>query len=332
MNDRIEIFLASYNGSKYIEQQITSILGQTYQNIHLIIGDDCSTDSTVSILEDFKKRFPDKITIYPRKTNVGIVRNFSFLMEISEAEYMMFSDQDDIWFPDKVEKTYLKMKELEKQWGNDKPLMVFTDAQVIDDEGNLIAPSDLESKRVNPNRSDKLNRILLQSGAIGCTMMFNRALCNLSTPLPYETYVHDFWLCLVCAGMGKSAFIKEATMKYRQHRNQYVGSKEYNFSWFVDTFKNKADFQTKIEFRILQCQVRAFTFYKMYQNMLSDSDRKMVEEFVRLKHQSLWSELLTRFRYGFIPQGFWYGLAYLIGTIRMGRADPKYKLMDSMDN
>jgi len=117
----IEILLASYNGEKYIEEQIDSILNQTHTNFQLIICDDGSTDLTRQIIER-KMSLTNKITLLAPRTNRGVIQNFAYLMECSKAPYCMLSDQDDVWFPDKIEKTLKQMQKLEKQNNHDLPL------------------------------------------------------------------------------------------------------------------------------------------------------------------------------------------------------------------
>src|SRR5205085_8699781 len=108
MNELITILLATYNGEKYIDEQLQSLLNQTYTNWHLIIRDDNSTDGTPAILASYQQQYPEKITIMPNKgANLGSVLNFNALLTFAHnAHYIMFCDQDDQWLPDKIEVTY----------------------------------------------------------------------------------------------------------------------------------------------------------------------------------------------------------------------------------
>ena len=103
MKEKIDVLLATYNGEKYLKEQIDSILNQTYQNIHLIISDDCSKDETQKILKEYKEK-DDRITVYIQEQNLGYIKNFEFLLEKVESDYYMLSDQDDVWLPEKIEK------------------------------------------------------------------------------------------------------------------------------------------------------------------------------------------------------------------------------------
>ena len=128
MNEKIDILLATYNGEKYLREQIESILHQTYKNIHLIISDDKSTDNTREILKEYEKY--NNIDIYYQEKNLGYVKNFEFLLKKVENKYYMLSDQDDVWLKEKVEKSIDTLKK------NDADL-VFGDLEVVDENSAI---------------------------------------------------------------------------------------------------------------------------------------------------------------------------------------------------
>lgn len=321
----VEIVMATYNGVKHLQQQIDSIFNQTHTNWTLLIGDDRSTDNTPMFLAELQNKHPEKVKFLPFKTNAGIVGNFSRILEMTEADYVMFADQDDVWFPEKIEKTLHKMAELEKQYGEDVPLLVHTDMIVVDDDLKVIDKSHWHRLRFNPKHSGELNRVLVQTAAWGCTMLFNRKLVNIATPIPPEAFVHDYWLVLVAAGCGHVGYVKEPTLYYRQHSNQWLGSRAPDFAWFKNEMLNNPKFQNDEELRIMKHMLRGYMFYKRYDNFLSDEQKQMVEAFIDMKYQPLWKELYWKFKYRFYNHGFWKNLAFTIASIRMGRADPKYR-------
>src|SRR5260221_9001719 len=102
---KIDILLATYDGEKYLKQQLDSLLAQTYENIRIIIRDDASQDGTKEIIQEYGKRYPNKIYPLFGKERLGVKANFSKLMEVSSSPYVMFADQDDIWMSSKVEQT-----------------------------------------------------------------------------------------------------------------------------------------------------------------------------------------------------------------------------------
>ena len=132
MQEKIDVLMATYNGEKYLKKQIDSILNQTYQNIQLIISDDCSTDRTREILKQYEK--DDRIKIFYQEKNLGYVRNFEFLLEKVENDLYMLSDQDDVWKKEKIEKTVEKLK-------NEGLDLVFGDLEVVDENLNIIYKS-----------------------------------------------------------------------------------------------------------------------------------------------------------------------------------------------
>ena len=133
MEEKIDILMATYNGEKYLKEQIESILNQTYKNIRLIISDDASKDSTPQILEEYRKK-DSRIEIYLNKENRGVVKNIEFLLEKVEDEFYMLADQDDVWLPLKVEKS---IETLKKQNAD----LVFGDLEVVDEKLETLYPS-----------------------------------------------------------------------------------------------------------------------------------------------------------------------------------------------
>ena len=218
---KVDILLATYNGEKYLREQIDSILNQTYEDFNLIISDDCSKDSTVEILEEYAKK-DSRITIYKQEKNLGVIANFEFLLSKVESEYFMFSDQDDIWNANKIEKTLNKLKQTDSD-------VVFTDLLVVDDKLNTLYNSYWELKGLK-NKIIKYNgfdALYLNNYVTGCTMLMKKEVIRKALPLPKTTkYVlHDYWIALIASQSGKISYLNEPTIKYRQHKNNKIGSK-----------------------------------------------------------------------------------------------------------
>ena len=132
MSQKVDILLATYNGEKYLKEQIESVLSQTYDNIQIIISDDCSTDKTREILKEYEKN--DKIKVFYQEKNLGYVKNFEFLLKHVENELYMLCDQDDVWKKEKIEKS---VEKLEKENLD----LVFGDLEVVDENLNTIHKS-----------------------------------------------------------------------------------------------------------------------------------------------------------------------------------------------
>ena len=131
--EKVDILLATYNGEKYLQEQLDSILSQTYKEFYLFVSDDCSQDSTVKILEEYAKK-DNRIIVFKQEKNIGVIANFEFLLSKVESKYFMFSDQDDIWNEDKIEKSLNKLRETDSN-------IVFTDLMVVDDKLNTLSKS-----------------------------------------------------------------------------------------------------------------------------------------------------------------------------------------------
>lgn len=221
MEENIDILLATYNGEKYIEEQIESILNQTYKNINLIISDDCSTDNTRKILTEYTQK-DKRITVYFQNENQGYIKNFEFLLKQVKNPYYMLSDQDDVWLPEKVEKSIKTLKEKNVDF-------VFGDLEVVDQNLNTIYSSFGDFMLLNRKikrciNSYKLN--YLYNCVTGCTILGKSSFIKEILPIPSKSkyVVHDYWMGLIMSLKGKIAYIPEKYIKYRQHGNNQIGT------------------------------------------------------------------------------------------------------------
>ena len=219
--DTIDILLPTYNGEKYLREQLDSILNQTYKNIRLIISDDCSKDSTPVILEEYKNK-DNRIELYLQKENIGVVKGIEFLLGKVKSDYYMLADQDDVWLPLKVEKS---MESLKKNNAD----LVFGDLEVVDQNLNTIYPSFgdfmLLNRKINKYiNSYKVN--YLYNCVTGCTILSKKEFIKEIIPIPnYSKYlIHDHWIGIVLALHGKLAYMSEKYIKYRQHGDNQVGT------------------------------------------------------------------------------------------------------------
>lgn len=228
----IDILLASYNGEKYISEQIDSILNQTYKDWFLYIKDDCSTDNTLNIISNYEKSYKDKIKVITSEIKSGSAKdNFFSMLKYSENEYIMTCDQDDVWLPDKIEITLNKMQEVE-QADNNVPILVHTDLKVVDEKLNIIAESLMKMQNLDFRR-DKLNNLLVQNIVTGCTVMVNRKLLNYIKLVPRQAIMHDWWMALLASALGIVYFIDTPTVLYRQHKNNDVGAKNVKSTDYI---------------------------------------------------------------------------------------------------
>lgn len=224
-NPTVDILMATYNGEKYLQEQLKSIEGQTYTNWNLIIRDDCSKDNTVEILKEFEKAHPGQVRIYVNvKPSGNAKNNFLHLLSDAENNYVMFSDQDDVWLPDKIECTYERMAFLEKTYKQDYPCLVYTDLYVVDKDLNIIANSFIQYM----NLPQKLNykKVIIQNSVSGCTVMINKKLLDISLRIKTadKIIMHDHFLALTASILGKYSLVNKSTIYYRQHGMNSVGA------------------------------------------------------------------------------------------------------------
>lgn len=223
---KVDILLATYNGERYLAEQIESLLAQTFDDWRVIARDDGSSDRTVRILEDYAARHPGRfVLIEDSDAGLGACGNFGRLMEHSTAHYVMFCDQDDVWLPWKIETLMTAMRELEAECGSDAPLLVHSDLRVVDEQLNPIASSFWVYQGGDPSFARSLPRLLAQNVITGCACLCNRRLVELSLPLPDDSLMHDWWIALVAAAIGRVETLRAVTVLYRQHGSNTLGAK-----------------------------------------------------------------------------------------------------------
>lgn len=225
MQQQVEILMATYNGGRYIDQQLQSLFEQSYSNWILTVRDDGSTDETVPILEKYMAAHPDKIKLLPTAgKNLRSTLNFGKLLEASTLDYVMLCDQDDYWFSDKIEITLQEMLKREAVFGKDHPLIVYTDLSVADESLHVIHQSYWKLRKQSPAITQRLYKTIAHSTITGCTMMINRSGIKVSLPILFDNFQHDHWVAMHVAHFGHIFAIDRPTLLYRQHSDQSVGA------------------------------------------------------------------------------------------------------------
>ncbi len=304
----IAIIMATYNGEKYVDEQINSILASNYQDLELFIYDDGSKDNTVSILRNYENQYPEKVHVYQNESNLGHLMNFMHALSETTADYVMFSDQDDVWNSNKVAVTIKRMKHMEAQSDKETPLVVFTDAIVVDQDLNTLNHSFFCSGHLNPYRTD-LGHLLMENKLIGCTVMVNAALRRklLSRQLPKKARYHDWWIALIAASYGKIGFVKEGTLLYRQHGGNVVG--DTGFAAYV---KNRILGLHQQREALAALYRQASEFLELYGDTLSDKNREIISNFAALPEMNFLDRRITILHYGFLKTGLLRNIGLLI--------------------
>ena len=289
----VTILLAVYNGEKYLKEQIESLLNQTVNDIKIVIRDDGSSDNSVGIINDFYTRFPDKISVITGEPTGSAKQNFAVLLSSCDDDYIMFCDQDDVWYPDKVEKTLSVMKRVES--GNkDLPVLIHTNLAVVDHELNLISDSFFDFQKLCFEMP--LSQLLVQNNVTGCTVMMNRALKNKCGDIPSECIMHDWWLSLVATAFGRVECIKEATMRYRQHSGNQVGAKA---SYGLAFIKRKLATLGEVRKNYNATYAQAKAFLKNFGKDLEPNQYELLKKYCEIPNMCKFKRIKTINKYGF---------------------------------
>ncbi len=275
--DCIEILLATCNSGAYLAPQLDSILAQQDCNWRLLIRDGGSSDGTMKLLQDYARRFPDKIRLLP-SGNDGACANFGKLLEASQAELVMFCDHDDVWLPFKVGSTREAFQAAYQSAGRAMPFLVFTDMQVVEADLTVRDVSFFHHEHLTPERI-ALRQLVLQNVAAGCTILCNRALVELACPMPEEAAMHDHWLILAAATFGGVACFPTATLLYRQHGNNVYGAGGYGFHYCERRLRGGvAEIRRRLYGKCRQAQA----FLARYETYLTAEERELLTDFAKL--------------------------------------------------
>ena len=285
----VDILLAAYNGEKFIGEQIESILAQTFQDFRLVIRDDGSSDNTPAIIEDYAAKYPGKIEVVRDDVVCkSPTKNFFELLKHAEAEYVMFSDQDDYWLPYKLEAILWHMKEAERD-NPGKPVMVFTGFEVVDE--HLHSMKILGSVDV-PEYLYSFNTMLMMNNCVaGCTEMINRALYESMGGYDDRCGYHDAYSALYASALGVIVHVAMASIKYRQHANNdtgYSGGGGGN-----DTLLKIAKSYVKRWKRFPHLLGRAQLFRERFSEQLSPENLELLDKFIALLSKNRLSRFLT---------------------------------------
>jgi len=231
---KIDILLATYNGEKYLKEQLDSLFSQTVQDFRIIIRDDQSIDKTLKIIKEYQVIYQNRIELLEDNLgNLKSSKSFMKLLEYSNSEYVMFCDQDDIWLPTKIEISLNKIMELENKNMKDTPLLIFTDLKVVDEQLNVMQESFWRYQKLNPKISKNWKKLLAQNVITGCTMIMNKKAKEVTLPFKLEMMIHDQWIGVNVAKYGKIDYIKEQTILYRQHGNNVAGAHSYGYKYIA---------------------------------------------------------------------------------------------------
>lgn len=223
----VQILMSTYNGSRFLREQLDSILKQDCENrkiagFSLLIRDDGSSDGTQDILSEYEMKYPDCITWYQGE-NIGVTNSFFELLAQSdeEADYIAFSDQDDVWLPEKISSGILKLMDMENSHSDSalRPLLYCCRPLLVDVDLKEI-PSKIDRQEIKAG----FGNALIENIVTGCTIIMNRRLREfICMEFPKDAMLHDRWIYLVASCFGDIYFDEESYILYRQHGGNAVG-------------------------------------------------------------------------------------------------------------
>lgn len=225
---KVTVLLSTYNGSKYLQQQLDSLYGQTYPNIRILVRDDGSSDTTKAILAS--ERAKGRIDILEGHGNLGPALSFLELLKNAAStatEYVSFCDQDDVWHPEKIARAVSKLAGI----ADDRPAMYCSALELVDENLQHIGYTEFPGKIGFGNA-------LVESVATGCSIVLNRNAMNLiGSNLPGRVVIHDWWCYLVVSCFGEVVFDEAVTLKYRQHDSNTIGVAANGFSRLMRKYR-----------------------------------------------------------------------------------------------
>lgn len=287
---KVNILLSTYNGEAYLREQVASIQKQKHKDWKLLIRDDGSSDGTRDIIEELAASDDRIVYINPgQKENLGVIQSFHALLNYEKADYYLFSDQDDVWTKDKL---IIQLEEALK-YPTTLPLLVYTDLKVVDQNLKVLHESMIKTQSDHANTT--LLEELTENTVTGGVALINHALAQLWTGKEdYPLLMHDWYLGILAASMGKLIYIDQPTELYRQHANNVLGARTLR--------KRVANW--------IRPQILFAKYWKLIKDSqdqarnllalpLKKKDKELVENFVTIMDQPFKERVRRLARYGY---------------------------------
>lgn len=262
----ISVVMCTYNGEKYLKQQIDSILAQTYKNIEIIIVDDVSSDNTWQILEQYQQN-NNNVFIYKNEKNLGYVKNFEEGLKKTKGELIAMSDQDDIWLPEKLE---LQEKNI------DDAILIYHDSALVDKNGEYLHKNI--SSVINMYEGDNCLALIFDNCVSGHTILMKRELLNFIFPFSKDTF-HDGWIAFVALAIGKIKYLPNLLVQYRQHEKSItdISTIKENKNQNRKTKRQLHSINQKKEYQHIMMRLEQ---YNTFQNFKEQKNKKLIQNLI----------------------------------------------------
>ena len=336
----IVVLLAAYNGEMYLRKQMDSILTQeTQEKVCIVASDDCSRDGTAAILDLYAEKFPDRVLALHRKQpSGGADRHFLELMQLfacaqkkaaigtnwescpdtvsrlrqmADAQYVMLSEQDDVWLPQKVEKLVICMKKHEKIHPS-APVLVHSDLAVVDSDLRVLASSFFQYQKISPRRN-RLRQLLVQNNVTGGAVMMNRPFLSLLETIPSCVLMHDAWLALLAACFGETGWVDEPLYLYRQHTGNSLGAEQADR---MEVMRERVTDGSGARENYRRMFAQAGELLELFGNQLDAGQIATLKHFLAIPNQGRLGKMYSILRYGFTKNSLLrtLGQMLMIGT------------------
>lgn len=266
----VVVLLSTYNGEKYLADQIDSLLKQEGVRLSIIARDDGSKDSTVSILKEYSIKYGN--FSYYEGVNCGPAKSFLDLVKKApEADYYAFCDQDDVWDTDKLVCAVKHLDGLE----NDKPNLYHSNLRIVDENLNFYRMSH-SAPLYNTNRFSSLAENL----CTGCTAVFNYKVKELITNrCPQYCSMHDTWVYMICMLLGNVVYDRIAHISYRQHGNNVIGAYLQKSRWNIIKERFARLFKRGLQPRYMNAKI----FYECFEDVMDSECKKKILKILNYK-------------------------------------------------
>lgn len=317
---KIQVLLATYNGSKYVIDQINSILMNfkwvSEYNCSILISDDSSSDETIQLIKNNFSNIPG-VNIISTSRKGGVRNNFTFLINYADGDFIFFCDQDDLWLPSKLR---VFMDEFNQRSAlNNEPMLIHSDLCVTDSILSPIHTSMFEYQKLN--KAPSFSNMIVSNSITGCVLGINKRLLNiLKKSSINKSIMHDWYIGIIASSFGEIIYIPKSLILYRQHENNQVGAKKFSFYEMLSLEKIQ-----NIKQSIWLTKAQAELFLSDFDGQLDKNNEKILKAYISSFDRNILSRCLTFFKYGFYKYGFARNIVFFIFFVFFAGAIKKQK-------